>query len=268
MPKRPRRDARVINSLARGVEILRFLTDSAGPVGVTDVAERLRVDPSTAYRLLVTLEAGGMVRQDPDTKKYGLGYGVLEVAHGLLGRLSVASVAEPHLLEIATATGESAHVAVLDGMRAVFVGRHSGAGILRVETTIGSSEPAYCTAVGKALLADHTLAELRRLLGEHALERHTPQTITSVVELANELERIRRTGYAYDDEEMHPGVRCLACSVRDHRGRIVAAFGISMPASRLTREHLPALVRRIAEASAAISAELGYQARGRATRSS
>lgn len=262
MTIKPMRDGRLINSLSRGVEILRLLADAAGPLGVTDVAERLAVDPSTAYRLLATLERGGLVQQDLDSKKYSIGYGILEVASSLLRRMSVVTAADPYLRSIALSTRESTHVAVLDGTRAVFVGRQSGAGILRVETTIGSSEPAYCTAVGKALLADQSEAQLCHLFPDEPLPRHTPHTITTVADLAVELERVRRNGYAYDDEELHPGVRCIASPVRDHRSRIVAAFGLSMPATRLTREHIPTLVEQISSAAEAISVQLGYVAKG------
>jgi IclR family KDG regulon transcriptional repressor len=259
MAARLKRDGKLINSLARGATALRLLGASDIPMGVTEVAERLKVDPSTAYRLLATLEAGGLVQQDPDSKKYSIGYGVLEIAFALLRRLSVVTLADPYLRSIAALTGESTHIAVLDGPRAVFIGRHSGAGILRVETTIGSSEPAYCTAVGKALLADSIEPELRRLFAE-PLTRYTPQTITSIDGLVTELERVHRNGYAYDDEELHPGVRCLAAPVRDHHGRIVAAFGLSMPSTRLSREHLPGLVEHITGAAESVSAQLGHVA--------
>lgn len=262
MAIKPMRDGRLINSLSRGVEILRLLADADGPLGVTEVAERLAVDPSTAYRLLATLERGGLVAQDLDSKKYGIGYGVLEIANGLLRRMNIVTVADPYLRSIAALTNESTHVAVLDGGRAVFVARQSGAGILRVETTVGSSEPAYCTAVGKALLADHSEAELRHLFVE-PLTRYTPHTITTIGDLVTELERVRRNGYAFDDEELHPGVRCLSSPVRDHRGRIVAAFGLSMPATRLTREHIPDLAKQIGSAAEAISAQLGHIAEPR-----
>jgi IclR family transcriptional regulator, KDG regulon repressor len=260
MALKPKHDVKLINSLARGTKILRLLADADIPMGVTDVAERLRVDPSTAYRLLATLEVSGLVQQEPDSKKYSLGYGVLEIAFSLLRRLSVVALADPYLRSIATLTGESTHVAVLDGARAVFVGRQSGAGILRVETTIGSSEPAYCTAVGKALLADFSESDLHRLFATEPMTRYTPQTITTIDGLAGELERIRRNGYAYDEEELHPGVRCLAAPIRDHRSRVVAALGLSMPATRLTREHMPELVGHIAGAAENVSAQLGYVA--------
>ncbi|MGI8736267.1 MAG: IclR family transcriptional regulator [Candidatus Eremiobacter antarcticus] len=262
-----RGDSRLIHSLSRGAQILRLLADAADPLGVSDIAERLHVDPSTSYRLLVTLESHGLVQQEPDTKKYGVGFGVLELAFAMLRRLSVARLAEPHLASVAVKTGETTHLAVRDGVLAVFVGRHTGEGILRVETAIGSSEPLYCTAVGKALLSDYSEAELRKLFGAQALERHTPQTVTTIDGLLLELDRVRRSGYAYDDEELHPGVRCLAAPIRDHRARIVAAFGLSTPATRMTREQIPNLVGHICRAADDISVQLGHDA-GRLSKSS
>jgi DNA-binding IclR family transcriptional regulator len=260
MSGRQRHNGRLINSLARGLDILRILAQADAPLGVTDLGERLRVDPSTAYRLVATLETQGLVRQEPDSKKYSVGYGVLELANAVLQRLNIVTLAEPLLGEITSVTGESTHVAVLEGPRAVFVARRSGAGILRVETTVGSSEPAYCTAVGKALLLEHTPGELTALFGYEALERYTPQTITTIEDLAAELDRVRRLGYAFDDEEMHPGVRCVAAPIRDHRGRIVASFGLSAPAGRLPREQRKELVEPIVRAAQTISAQLGHQA--------
>lgn len=265
MTTRGRRNGRLINSLARGLDILRILAQADGPLGVTDLGDQLRVDPSTAYRLVATLETQGLVRQEPDSKKYSVGYGVLELANAVLQRLNIVSLAEPLLGEITNATGESTHVAVLEGPRAVFVARRSGAGILRVETTVGSSEPAYCTAVGKALLLEHSPSELAALFGREGLERFTPQTITTIEDLSSELERMRRLGYAFDDEELHVGVRCVAAPVRDHRRRIVASFGLSAPVGRLPREQRKELVEPIQRAAQTISAQLGYQTARTAT---
>lgn len=255
----------VINSLSRGAQILRLLAERAA-LGATEVAGKLEVDPSTAYRLLATLESHGFVAQDPDTKKYSIGYGVLEVASGLLRRLSVVEIAQPHMRMLSTRTGENTHVAVRDRLSAVSVGTESATGILRVETTIGSAEPLHCTAVGKALLADHSHALLLELYGSQRLQRYTPHTITTVDELDAELARVRRIGYAFDDEELHPGVRCIAAPVRNHRGRIVAAFGLSSPAVRLTRERIPNLAAQICESAEAISAQLGHMQTAAAAR--
>ncbi len=247
----------LINSLARGIQILRLLASQASS-SVTDVAEYLRVDPSTAYRLLSTLEVHGFVTQDPATKKYALGYGVLEVTSGLLRRLSVVEVSQPHLYAITTTLGESSHVAVRDRQFAVSVGLESAAGVLRVETVLGTPEPLYCTAVGKALLADFSGPQLEELFGGKQLERRTPHTLTTIDELELDLARVRRLGYAFDDEELHPGVRCIASPVRDYSGRIAAAFGISSPAVRLTRERTEAIAAQICEHAQTISLQLGY----------
>ena len=105
----------VINSLSRGLQILHLLAQANRPLGVTDIAERLSVDPSTSYRLLVTLENQGFIRQQSSNKKYTLGFGVVAIASALLRQLDVATVAPPHLRALMARTGESAHLAVADG---------------------------------------------------------------------------------------------------------------------------------------------------------
>ncbi len=252
--------ATVINSLSRGVRILRLLAERVSGAGVTEVADHLGVDPSTAYRLLSTLELHGLVSQEAEGKRYLIGYGVLEIASGLLRRISVVEIAQPFLRALSARTGENTHVAVRDRQFAVSVGAESATGILRVETTLGSAEPLHCAAVGKALIADFTRVQLLELFEGQTLKRYTPHTMTSIDELDFDLARVRRIGYAVDDEELHPGVRCIAAPVRDHQGNIVAAFGLSSPAVRFTRERIPELAPEICESASAISQQLGYVA--------
>jgi DNA-binding IclR family transcriptional regulator len=247
----------VINSLSRGLQILHLLAKANRPLGVTDIADRLSVDPSTSYRLLVTLENQGFIRQE-SSKKYTLGFGVVAIASALLRQLDVATIAPPHLRALMDRTGESAHLAVGDGERATVVAQVCAPGMLRVDTPTGSSEPLYCTAVGKALLADFDVVRVKTLLGAAPLPRYSPNTITDIDMLMTELQRTRDRGYGFDDEELHPGVRCIAASVRDHTGKIVAAVGISAPASRLTRERSPELVVAVQQTARDVSAELGY----------
>jgi DNA-binding IclR family transcriptional regulator len=246
----------LINSLSRGLQILHLLAEENRPLGVTDIAERLAVDPSTSYRLLATLEKHKFIRQEP-SKKYTLGFGAVKIASALLRQIDVAAIAPPYLRELMLSSGESAHVAVADGNRATFVAQASAAGMLRVDTPLGSHEPLYCSAVGKALLAEADPLRVRTLIGSAPLTRYSPNTITNLEMLMTELQRTRDRGYAFDDEELHPGVRCIAAAVRDHSGTIVAAVGISAPASRLTRERTPALVVAVQQAAVDLSAELG-----------
>ncbi len=248
----------VINSLSRGVQIMRLLAGQPAGLGVTEVADRLSVDPSTAYRLLATLECHGFAAQDRETKKYSLGYGVLEVASGVLSRLSVVEIAQPHVRSTAFRMGENTHLAVRDRQFAVFVDSEPGTGMLRVETTLGKAEPLHCTAVGKALLVDFTRAQLLDLFGEKPLQRYTAHTLTTIDELETELSRVQRLGYAFDDEELHPGVRCISAPVRDRARRVVAAFGISSPSVRLTRERIGEIGEQIRSCARGISTQLGY----------
>ncbi len=221
------------------------------------------MDPSTAYRLLSTLEISGFVSQDAQTKKYTLGYGVLEIASAVLRRLNVVEIAQPYMRDLAAGTGENTHVAIRDRQFAVSVGSESATGILRVETTLGTAEPLHCTAVGKALIGDFTRAQLVALFGAEPLKRYTAHTMTTIDELEFDLARVRRSGYAVDDEELHPGVRCIAAPVRDHAGNVVAAFGLSSPAVRLTRERIPALAADICDSARAISAQLDMRRQAR-----
>ena len=247
----------MINSLSRGLQILQLLAEANRPLGVTDIADRLSVDPSTSYRLLATLEKHKFIRQE-SSKKYTLGFGVVAIAAALLRQIDVAAIAAPFLRELMTSTGESAHVAIADGNRAAVVAQACAPGMLRVDTPLGSHEPLYCTAVGKALLSDAEPIRVRTLIGSAPLTRYSPNTITNLEMLMTELHRTRDRGYAFDDEELHAGVRCIAAAVRDHSGTIVAAVGISAPASRLTRERTAAPVAAVRQTAVDLSAELGY----------
>jgi IclR family transcriptional regulator, KDG regulon repressor len=247
----------VISSLSRGLLALTIMAQADRPLGVSELAERLEIDPSSSYRILATLEKHGFAVQQARGRKYALGFASLMLADSVLRQLDVAAQAGPHLRALVEQTGESAHLAVLNGAFAVFVCRETAAAFLRVETAIGTSEPAHCTAAGKALLFDHGERDLRALYPDGTLDRYTEQTIGSVDELIDELARTRARGYAYDDEELHSGVRCLAAAVRGHHGKIVASIGVSGPTARLTRERLSGLASTVREAAAALSAEMG-----------
>jgi DNA-binding IclR family transcriptional regulator len=254
----------MINSLGRGLKALTTLAEAGGTLGVTELAERLGVDPSSSYRLLATLEQHGFVRQESTGRKYTLGYAVIALAAAVLRKLDAVEAAGPYLRGLAADTGESAHLAVLDGINAVFVAREIADAVLRVDSTIGASEPAYCTAVGKALVADFNGGMLAQRFGPGPYTAFTPRTIITLDALVVEAQRTRARGYAYDDQETHPGVRCFAAPVRDHLGQTIAAIGISGPVGRLTRERLPVLAEAVRLAAEQVSIAMGFGAQDRA----
>jgi IclR family acetate operon transcriptional repressor len=228
-----------VQSLDRALDLLEALA-SADELGVSDLAARTGLVPSTAHRLLGTLVARGYAAQSPASGRYLLGYKLLELTSGLedrLGRLRAA--ARPQLEAIQAETGETTNLVVLEGRNAVYVESVPGTRSVRLFTEIGQAIPAHTSGSGKALLA---WADASALPTE--LPASTPRTLTTLAALKEELARIRRRGYATDDEEHELGVACVAVPILN-QGAAIAAISVSGPAPRVNadKEGLAALLR-------------------------
>jgi IclR family acetate operon transcriptional repressor len=186
-----------------------------------------------------------------------VGYTAVELAARIRERGGLLSGAEPYLSQLVELTGESANLAVLDGQAAVYVAHVAAPRTVRMFTRVGNRAPLHASGTGKVLLAN--LAEERReaLIGELALMRHTPMTITDRDPLRRELEAVRRLGYALDNGEFEEGVSCVAVPVRDATDQVVAAVSVSGPASRLTRDRAELFVPQIQGVVAELSRTLG-----------
>jgi DNA-binding IclR family transcriptional regulator len=252
----------LVQSLARGLDLLQLLVESDNPLGITEIGQRLGVDKSTAHRLAATLMSRGLVVQDPDTHRYRPGMELVHLGRRVLDRVELRSVAQPWLRELRNRTGESAHLAVAVGPRAVYVDIVESGEALNVATEIGRTAEPHCTAIGKALLAHLSPDELAALLSESPLARFTPRTITNPNDLAAHLALVRQRGYATDDEEFTPGVRCVAAPIRDLHGAVIATMGISGPAVRVTTERLPQIGATVVECASQVSRLLGYHQGG------
>lgn len=251
---------RDIQSLARGLDILISLSETDRAMGVTEIAHALNVDKSTAFRLVSTLVSRGFVVQDPDTRRYLPGLRIVELSRRMLDRIELRSVAKPWVRRLQQLAGESAHLAVLANGRAVYIDREESGATLSVHTEIGRQAPVHCTAIGKSLIAYRAPEDLKRFLGPKRLTRYTPRTITTLRELIPHLESIRKQGYAVDDEEFDPGVRCVAAAIRDHRDKVVASVGISGPSVRITPKRISDLGAIVVETAAEISRLIGHRA--------
>ena len=252
------KSGREIQSLARGLDILIILAEANQPMGVTELAQLLKVDKSSVFRLLSTLASRGFVGQDDDTRRYRPGLRIVELSRRVLDRVELRSVARPWLKRLQQDTGESVHLAILTDGRAVYVEQEASAATLNVNTEIGGQAPVHCTAIGKALIAYLSPEDLERCLGQAELTCYTPRTITALRELVPHLESVRERGYAVDDEEFDPGVRCVAAAIRDHRGKVVASVGISGPSIRVTLGRIPELGEVVMETARQISQLIGY----------
>ncbi|MFN8375889.1 MAG: IclR family transcriptional regulator [Anaerolineae bacterium] len=241
----------MIQSLARGLEVLDILAQAEGDIGIMEFARQLDIDKSSASRLLQTLANYGYVEQDQDTRRFRLGPRVVALSNRVLNRMPLRDHARPFLRHLTETTGECSHIAILAHGKALYIDQYQTPAILRVETEIGTMSPLHCTALGKVLLAFNGAIPPQNLVS------FTLRTITDPEGLRLHLDQVRRQGYAVDDEEHVAGVRCIAAPVYNFNRKVIAAMGISGPAGRVTLENLPALRQQVLMSAEELSLRLG-----------
>jgi IclR family acetate operon transcriptional repressor len=235
---------------------LELLVASHTQLGVTEIAERLDLDKANVHRTLAALVRLGYVEQDQSTRRYSATVKVVELARSVLDSRDLTVVAAPHLKSLWAASGENTHLAVLAGDHVVYVSTLNGTTLLSANASIGQSQPLHCTATGKAIVANLPRGTAEGLLGFIDLESFTPNTLTRAEALEKELAQVRIAGFAVDDREYHPGVRCVAAPVFGIGG-VIAALGVSAPADRLDAERQRVVAPIVVDTAARISRELG-----------
>ena len=244
-------------TLDRGLGVLEELARARGALGITELAERCGLDKSTVHRLVVTLVVRGYVKQNPRTREYALGLKLFDLYDSLQESLGLQEACRPLLNELADTSGETSHLAVLEGADVVFVDKVATQQVMGVRTIIGRREPAHCTALGKAVLAALPEPQCAALLAGRKLQAFTDKTPVTREALERELALTKRRGWALDNEEYLLGVRCLAAAVVDRAGHPVGVLGISGPATRLSAERCEELGPYVCGVAARASAALG-----------
>ena len=230
----PGRGAHFVQSLERGLAVIRAFDAASPELTLSDVARKTGLTRAAARRFLLTFADLGYVRTDG--RLFALSPRVLELGYAYLSSLTLPEVAEPHLERLVAEVHESASVSVLDGADVVYIARVPTSQIMRVTISIGTRFPAYATSMGRVLLAALPEDRLDDYLAGTTLQRFTAQTITSAAELRKELARVREQGWALNDQELEEGLRSIAAPIRDHSGRVVAAVNIAAPAGRTSPE--------------------------------
>jgi IclR family acetate operon transcriptional repressor len=226
------------------------------PMSLTELSKALSLGKSSVYRLLVTLVRRGFVDRDPQSDRYQLTYRLFALGSKTAERLGLRDVAQPIMHRLASRTGETINLGVLDGFRTVSVYLVESTHPLRIHVRIGGVS-AHATSTGKILLAALPVEELARRLAGHRLTSLTTRTIKSRAALQAELRRVGQQGYAIDDEECSLGLRCVGAPVHDHRGAVVAALSMVAPCHRLPPASLPNAIAMVREAAREISRRLG-----------
>ncbi|MFN8528785.1 MAG: IclR family transcriptional regulator [Anaerolineae bacterium] len=242
-----------IQSLARGLQIVEMVWQAGGSVGITEIAEKLGIDKSSASRLVKTLVTSGYLQQERGSRRFVIGPRLYQMGWELVNRLPLREKARKYLYRLVNDTEECAHTAVYSEGKALMIDDVEATHSLRVVGGVGRMLPMHCTAVGKTLLAfgDLPLPAI--------LERKMPNTLTDSEMLSRHLAQVCEQGYAIDDEEHQPGVRCLAAPVYSMTGIAVAAIGISGPTVRVTKDRIAPLAAHVMRAARELSAELGYK---------
>jgi DNA-binding IclR family transcriptional regulator len=248
-----------VQVLERAFQILNLLADEKSGIGPMEVAQRLKLHKSTAHRLIMVLESSRFVEKNTVTGKYHLGSRLMELGLSAVSRLDVYEVAGPHLRALVKETGETAHLAVLRDGQVVSLFNIESSQTLRTPATVGTRTPAHCTSLGKAMLAFATQEHIDEFLRGRKLETYTPRTITTAAKFKAELRTIRNRGYAIDNEEREPGLRCIGAPLWDSSGDVIAAISIAGPVFRIGDDRVQSLSMAVMRIAARISASLGYR---------
>jgi IclR family pca regulon transcriptional regulator len=247
------REAHFVQSLERGLAVIRAFDADHPELTLSEVARICDLTRAAARRFLLTLADLGYVRTDG--RMFSLTPRVLELGYAFLSSLSLPEVAEPHLERLVAQVRESSSVCVLDGDDVVYVARVPTSRIMTVAINVGTRFPAYATSMGRVLLAGLPDGELEAYLGRVKLSRLTARTIATPAALRTELRRVRAQGYAIVDQELEEGLRSVAVPVRDRDGEAVAAVNVPVHASRnsvesVRRDLLPQLLATVARIEA------------------
>lgn len=253
MSEAPTRDRQFVQSLERGLSVIRALS-APEPQTLSDVARATGLTRAASRRFLLTLQQLGYVHLSGT--RFQLTPQVLELGYAYLSSLTLPEVAQPHLERLVEEIHESSSVSVLDGTDVVYVARVPTRRIMRVAISVGTRFPAYATSMGRVLLAGLDPDALDAVLADTDLVALTPQTIHKTAALRAELARVREQGYALVDQELEAGLRSIAAPIHARTGAVVAAINVSAHATRTVEDVKTALLPPLLATAAAVERDL------------
>lgn len=248
-------DGAADGTVGKALDVLDLVAGFGRPVRFSDLLAQGRYPKATLYRLLQTLLSQGMLSYDADRQTYSPGLRLVRLAHSAWRQSSLAPIARPHLDQLSQEVGETVHLAQLDHAQVLYVDKCNAREPVQMYSQAGKVGPAYCTGVGKAMLAFAPAEQLPALLAQQSFHRFTPTTITTPDALARELQSIRARGHAFDNEEHEPGIICVALPILTARGGALGALSVTSTTSRTDLSALAGLVPRIRSIAARIATE-------------
>lgn len=253
------KNAGVNNSVLRACLILDLFTPSKSEWSLKEIAQQCDIGVTTVMPLLRSLETVGYLERNPNTKMYCLGMKFIEKSQVKLNSLNIIDCSKDLLRRMSEQYGVNTHLAVLDRGEIVYLSRYAAMVHSLIPSHVGKRLPVYCTALGKAILANLDASEAGRVLAMQEFRQYTPKTVQDADALRVQLEQVRANGYAVDDEEHQMGSYCLAAPVFASNGTVCAAISASIVKTDERMRIVPALTDVIRECAAQISKNIGYR---------
>jgi IclR family acetate operon transcriptional repressor len=246
----------VIPNLRNACRILKLLGQTRDGLKVADIARTLDIPVTTTLRIMATLQLESYVRKVEG--RFELGPVLIHLGNASLAGTEIREAALPVLQQLATATEETAHLAIPCDNRALIVAVQDSPHPLRAASRPGFLAELHCSSTGKTFLAFLYHPRLAEIIGDDKLTRRTPLTLTTLADLKREIDLTRKRGFSLDNEEFHPGVRCLAAPVYSSQGTVVAAIGITAASVRFPKERIPEMAAHVMGAARELSSLLGF----------
>jgi IclR family KDG regulon transcriptional repressor len=253
----------IIQSVDRALNILNLFDEHTKELKITEISARIGLHKSTVHSLLKTLQLHGYIAQDPENGKYRLGLKLMEKGQLLLLGIDVRITARKHLMSLSAQTGQTTHLVILDGKDGVYIDKVEGAKAAIRYSRIGRRVPLHSSATGKVLAAFRQPEELVQLLKDYRYVQQTAATLADQDSFLQELAKVRRQGFAVDDQENEQGVRCAAAPIFNHSGEVTTAMSISTMISGVDDEQFRQFIELLKSETAQISQLLGYNAANR-----
>jgi len=251
--------ANVIKSLNNALDLLEEFKGDRDELGVTELSNRLNLHKNNIFRLLATLEAKGYIEQNKATENYRLGVKSLELGQTFIKQIGLVRQAKPLLKEIVKQCNEMAYIGTIRQSSVVYLDVEEVNQTVKLANRVGWRLTLHCTAIGKAQIAFVSEEELGKLGVLDNMDKFTENTIVDRAKFIKHLKDVAKRGYALDNEEYNPGVRCVGVPIRDYTGRVVGGISVSGPSFRMTDEVLKGkIIRVVKEAGEKVSQRLGF----------
>lgn len=247
-----------VQSVVRAIHLLKCFTLEKRELSLAELAELTKLNKSTAHGIISTLKAQGLIDQNEKTLRYRLGLGILELGETVLGSMNILDIAAPLLEKLSNQVGETVMLGILDGTDVVYIYKHETSQSMRIVTAVGARNPAYCTSLGKAMLAHLSPEQLQRHL-PRVLSPKTSNSIQNKPYLLNQLADIRINGYAYENGEAIEGLSCVGAPIFNNQGVASYAISVAAPTMRFDSLKMSQVRVKLQDVATELSTALGYR---------